>query len=306
MEITGDVFEARAAALLARLREPVLRSLRDSDIRAEALNEIVLVGGATRMPVVRRAVTRMFGRFPSTAVHPDEAVALGAAIQAGLKARDIDLKEIVLTDVCPYSLGVESTEMGPNGQVRGSVFSPVIERNTVVPASRVQSFYPVHNGQRKVTFNIYQGESRNVADNIRLGEVEIPVPPGKASEVEIQCRFTYDINGLIEINLTVPATGESRELLIVDDEGPKGEDLAQQRARLALLKQHPRENEANRAALSRANRCYEDYLGDKRDYVAGLMSRFEAVLETQDPVAADHARAELTSALDALEGESYL
>jgi molecular chaperone HscC len=181
----------------------------------------------------------------------------------------------------------------------------VIERNTVVPASRVQSFYPVHNGQRKVTFNIYQGESRNVADNIRLGEVEIPVPPGKASEVEIQCRFTYDINGLIEINLTVPATGESRELLIVDDEGPKGEDLAQQRARLALLKQHPRENEANRAALSRANRCYEDYLGDKRDYVAGLMSRFEAVLETQDPVAADHARAELTSSLDALAGESY-
>jgi molecular chaperone HscC len=306
MEITGEVFEARAAALLARLREPVLRSLRDSDIRAEALSEIVMVGGATRMPVVRRAVTRMFGRFPSTAVHPDEAVALGAAIQAGLKARDIDLKEIVLTDVCPYSLGVESTEMGPNGQARGSVFSPVIERNTVVPASRMQSFFPVHNGQRKVTFNIYQGESRNVADNIRLGQVEIPVPPGKASEVEIQCRFTYDINGLIEVNLNVPATGESRELLIVDDDGPKGQDLAQQRARLALLKQHPRENEANRAALARANRCYEDYLGDKRDYVAGLMSRFEAVLETQDPVAADHARAELTSALDALEGESYL
>ncbi|MDH4385269.1 MAG: Hsp70 family protein [Caulobacter sp.] len=306
MEITGEVFEARAAALLARLREPVLRSLRDSDIRAEALSEIVMVGGATRMPVVRRAVTRMFGRFPSTAVHPDEAVALGAAIQAGLKARDIDLKEIVLTDVCPYSLGVESTEMGPNGQARGSVFSPVIERNTVVPASRMQSFFPVHNGQRKVTFNIYQGESRNVSDNIRLGQVEIPVPPGKASEVEIQCRFTYDINGLIEVNLNVPASGESRELLIVDDEGPKGQDLAQQRARLALLKQHPRENEANRAALSRANRCYEDYLGDKRDYVAGLMSRFEAVLETQDPLAADHARAELTSALDALEGESYL
>ncbi len=306
LEITADDFETRCAALLTRLREPVLRALRDSDIRPEALKEVVLVGGATRMPVVRRAVTRMFGRFPSNAVHPDEAVALGAAIQAGLKARDKDLKEVVLTDVCPYSLGVESSETGPGGVIRGSVFVPIIERNTVVPASRVSSFTTIRDSQRKVEFGVYQGESRNVSDNIKLGQIEVPVPARKAGQIEIECRFTYDINGLLEIDVHVPETGERRELVIVDEEALTPEELAAQRTRLAGLKQHPRESEANRAALARANRCYEDFLGDTRQYVASLISRFEAVLDGQDPRSVDHARQELTKALDELEGESFL
>ena len=151
-EITAEDFEQRSATLLTRLREPVIRALRDGDIQSESLKEIVMVGGATRMPIVRRAVTRMFGRFPSTTVHPDEAVAIGAAIQAGLKARDSALKEVVLTDVCPYTLGVDSGERMADGALRMGIFSPVIERNTVVPASRVRTFSTLEDGQRKVLF----------------------------------------------------------------------------------------------------------------------------------------------------------
>ena len=114
--VDGHVYDDPEAELLTRLRDPVLRSLRDSSIAFEALDEIVLVGGATRMPLVRKAVTRMFGRFPSASVNPDEAVARGAAVQAALKSRDADLREVVLTDVCPYTLGVASAEKHAGGR----------------------------------------------------------------------------------------------------------------------------------------------------------------------------------------------
>jgi molecular chaperone HscC len=299
-EITTDTFETLAAPLLDRLKEPVLRAVRDSDLRPADLSEIVLVGGATRMPLVRRAVTRMFDRFPS------HAVALGAAVQAGLKARDAALREVAVTDVCPYSLGVDIAERLDNGNIRNGLFAPIIERNIAVPASRVESFGTMQNGQTVVEFGIYQGESRYVSDNINLGKISVPVPPRPAGEVQIECRFTYDINGLIEVDVHVPLTGERRQLVIVDEDGPTGADLEKQRKALEKLKVHPREGDANRAALARANRCYENFLGDKRALVGQLISQFETVLDAQDARHIDRARTELTQALDRLEGETFL
>jgi molecular chaperone HscC len=304
--ICADDLEAKAAPLLARMREPVLRALRDSQIKADDLREIVLVGGATRMPIVRRAVTRLFGRFPSNAVNPDEAVAIGAAIQAGLKARDSALKEIVLTDVCPYSLGVETSERLPNGELRGGVFSPIIERNTVIPASRVKSFVTLRDGQRAVRFDIYQGESRQATDNILLSRMEIPVPPAPAGEVDVEVRFTYDINGLLEVDVHVPKTGERRELVVMDEEGASAVDIDKRRAELAALKQHPRDADANKAALARALRCFENFLGDRRQYVSRATAELESVLDRQDPREIDRAREALIATLDALEGETWL
>ncbi|MBI1682466.1 Hsp70 family protein [Caulobacter hibisci] len=306
IEITTEDFEAAAAPLLAKLKEPVSRALRDGGLGPNDLKEIILVGGATRMPLVRRTVTRMFGRFPSTAVHPDEAVVAGAAIQAGLKSRDAALKDVVMTDVCPYSLGVDVAEPGPMGSMRTGIFSPVIERNTVVPASRAKIFGTLQNNQRKVIFGIYQGEARMVADNVRLGEVEIPVPPGKAGEVAVECRFSYDVNGLIEIDVLVPQTNERRQLVIVDEDDQRSSDLEQRRAALAALKVHPRDTDANRAAIARAQRCYELFLGETREHVGALLSQFEGVLEGQDPRQIEIARQQLLTALDALEGESFL
>ena len=305
-EITTDTFETLASALLDRLKEPVLRAVRDSNLRPADLSEIVLVGGATRMPLVRRTVTRMFDRFPSHAVNPDEAVAMGAAVQAGLKARDAALREVAVTDVCPYSLGVDVSERLDNGNIRNGLFAPVIERNIAVPASRVESFGTMANGQTVVEFGIYQGESRYVSDNIKLGKISIPVPPRPAGEVQVECRFTYDINGLIEVDVHVPLTGERRQLVIIDEDGPTGADLEKQRKALEALKVHPRESDANRALLTRASRCYENFLGDKRAIVGQLISQFETVLDAQDPRHIERARIELTQALDRLEGETFL
>jgi molecular chaperone HscC len=292
--------------LLERLREPVKRALRDGALRIDALSEIVLVGGATRMPVVRRAVTRMFGRFPSTEINPDEAVAVGAAVLAGLKARDVALKEVVLTDVCPYSLGVATGEKMPDGSLRTDIFSPVIERNTVVPASRVRRFSTLTANQAKVKFNIYQGEARYVSDNLKIGEIEVPIPPKSPVGTPVDCRFTYDINGLIEVDVHVPASGETRQLVILDEEsGPSGEELARLRESLAALKTHPREQEVNRSALARGLRCYEASLGDAREFVGQAISRFEAVINRQDPRAIEHARLEFLKSLDAVDGETF-
>jgi molecular chaperone HscC len=307
LTITDDEFSTLAAPLVERLRTPVLRALRDSRIQVASLAEIVLVGGATRMPIVKRAVTKMFGRFPAQVINPDEAVALGAAVQAGLKARDHDLREVVLTDVCPYSLGVDVSERLSNGSIRGGMFAPIIERNTVIPASREKSFSPLNDGQRSVEFTVYQGESLRCADNIALGKISIPLPAGRADGTTITCRFTYDINGLLEVDLFVPQSGERRQLVLMEETAPMSAiELDRRRELLAQLKVHPRELENNRSLIARGERCYEGALGERREHVGQCLSQFEQAVETQDPRTIETARANFTKVLDAIEGETFL
>jgi molecular chaperone HscC len=258
------------------------------------------------MPIVRRAVTRMFGRFPNSTLHPDHAVALGAAIQAGLKSRDAAIEEIRLTDVCPFTLGVNTAAIDQTGKIRSGLFSPVIERNTVVPASRVRPFFTLQDNQPFVEFGIYQGEAREVVSNVRLGSIKIAVPPKPAGQVVIHCRFSYDASGLLEVDVTVPETGESKQLVIVDDDTAGLEDLATRRQALEALKVHPREEAANAATLARAERCYEAFLGAKREQIGALITSFQAVLDQQDPRAIATSRKALEGELDRIEGERFL
>ncbi|HEX8256398.1 MAG TPA: molecular chaperone HscC [Allosphingosinicella sp.] len=306
LTVTAEEFEAKVEPLIARMREPVLRSLRDSGLSPDALSEVILIGGSTRMPVVRKAVARMFGRFPNATVNPDEAVALGAAVQAGLKARDAALREVVLTDVCPFSLGVETARDHGSGRYEDGIFTPIIERNTTVPASRSQMFSTMQANQLMVKVRVYQGESRSVVENVLIGELDVPVPRGPAGQ-GIECRFSYDINGLLEVDVSVPASNERRQLVIFDSETEMDEaELQRRREALAVLKVHPRDEEANRAVLARAERCWQDSLGDTRGYVDQIIGEFKAAVETQDPRTAERAREALSTALDGLEGASFL
>jgi molecular chaperone HscC len=305
-EVTTEDFEAAASALTDRLKTPVLRALRDADIRPESLSEIILIGGSTRMPVVRRTVARMFGRFPNASINPDEAVALGAAVQAGLKARDAALKEVVLTDVCPYSLGVDIAERLPGGAIEAGIFSPIIERNTTVPVSRVNGYETMEPNQREIRLGIYQGEARRVADNVRIGELKVPMPRGPAGQ-PIEVRFSYDINGLLEVDVTVPGSGESHSLVIADPEDQVSPwEMEKRRAALAALKQHPRDAEPNRAALARAERLWENALGFERDEIGHMIQHFQAALASQDPRTAARARDDLMAALDRIDGPAWL
>lgn len=303
--LTTAAFEEAAKPLIDRLREPVLRSMRDSGIKSAELSEIILIGGATRMPLVRSAVTRMFGRFPNATVNPDEAVALGAAVQAGLKSRDEALREVVVTDVCPYSLGVDVARQLPGGGYEEGLFAPIIERGTVIPASRIHSFSTLRDNQTNVEFGIYQGEARLVRDNVEIGRTTVRVPRGPAGQ-RMDVRFSYDVSGLLEVDILVAQTGESVSLTIND--GMAGDEAALEKARnaLAKLKLHPRDEAENKAAMARGEKCFENFLGEQRFWVGEVVARFNAALETQDPRTIEAARKELHLSLDQLEGETFL
>lgn len=298
-------FEERAAPLVKRLREPVLRALRDAGIPVDGLSDVILIGGATRMPIVRRTVTKMFGRFPNATINPDEAVAIGAAIQAGLTERHLDLKEVVVTDVCPYSLGISIARQLPGGGVENGIFAPIIERSTVVPASRSHMFETMADNQRQVDIVIYQGEARLVDDNIEIGKMQVAVPPAPAGQM-FEVRFTYDISGLLEVDTHVLKSGARDQLVIIDtdEDAPRTSDAS--RALLDKLKVHPRDGEENRAALARGERCFENFLGERRQHVAALIAQFSNALETQDPRIVETERRRLLAELDELEGQTFL
>jgi len=299
--ITQDQLIKLYTPLLDRLRAPIERALRDARIRVADLDEILLVGGTTRMPLIRKLTASLFGRFPSITLNPDEVVAQGAAIQAALKARDSALEEVVLTDVCPYTLGIEVSRTMGKVQEAGH-YLPIIERNSVVPVSRVKTVNTLQDNQRHVIVNIFQGESRLVKDNIALGELEIQVPPHKAGEVEIDVRFTYDSNGILEADVRIPMTGEAHTLVIENNPGVLSAAEIQERLKaLESLKIHPREQQVNTHMVARLERLYQEYLGDARELIGMWASQFQQVLETQDERQIGEVRKRLAEQVDRFE-----
>ena len=304
--VTADAFEEACAPLIARLREPVVRAMRDCGIASDSLSDIVLVGGATRMPVVRKAITRMFGRFPNSNVHPDHAVAMGAAIQAGLLDNGEGLEEIRISDVAPFTMGVEVSDRDQTGRIHDGLFSPIIQRNTPVPVSREHSYSTMHDGQRHVTLRVYQGEARLVRDNVLLGQIDIPVPNGPQGK-EVRVRFTYDSSGLLEVDASVPETGFEKNLVIADDEGRRDKAAFEKRRKeLAKLKVHPRDEQENVALMARAERTYESFSGPMREHIGQMILAFASAIESQDPRAILDAREKFTAALDELDGSAPL
>ncbi len=306
-EIDEEELTKLVEPLLQRLRTPVERALRDATIRASELNSVVLAGGATRMPIVRKLVSRMFGRFPAVNLNPDEAIALGAAIQAGLKMRDSALEEVVMTDVAPYSLGIAiARQVAPN-QYDGGHYLPIIERNLTVPVSRIENITTIRDYQRELTVSIFQGESRLVKDNVYLGKIEFPVPSKKAGEVSVDIRFTYDISGVLEVEATVKETDEKYKVLITENAGVMSpEEMAKRFRELADLKIHPRDQMENRTLIAHADRLYEQSLGDVRHFLAQQIASFQVSLESQNIDVIRHERSKLKEILQQIESESFL
>ena len=294
-------YEENCAPLLQRLRQPIERALMDARLRPDALDEVVLVGGATRMPMVRQLVTRLFGRLPLCTINPDETVARGAAIQAALKSRDAALDEVVLTDVMPYSLGIAVSEE-VDGQRYGNRFSPIIERNTPVPVSRVQNIQTIHNGQTTITLDVRQGESPMASENLQLGTLDVALPARPKGEATVNVRFTYDANGLLEVEAQVPLTGQTVQRLIQRDSQVMDEaTIKRTLERMKRLKIHPRDKQENAYLIHRAKRLYEDHLGVTRSAIGHALTRFEIALSSQDEHQIRQARSEFKSYLDSID-----
>ncbi|WP_020396519.1 molecular chaperone HscC [Thiolinea disciformis] len=288
--------------LWQRLQRPIETALRDAKLKPADLDEVILVGGATRMQYFRSLIAKMFRRVPSANLDPDLVVAMGASIQAGLKARDQALEDMVLTDVCPYSLGVGTYNENDHLSTQGDLFSPIIERNTVIPCSRMSAYYTVNDNQTKLNLEFFQGEHRLVKNNISLGQLEVRLPKAKRGEEGVTVRLSYDVNGVLEVDVEVISTGEKHYKMILNTPSQLNEqDIAASKAKLSALKFHPREQEMNLALLARAERLYEGRLGDQREAVLRAIRWFESILEQQDPSAIGEAQTEFSQFLDTIE-----
>lgn len=299
-------YEKACDSLLEKIRKPIKRSLSDANLKLSEIDEIILVGGATKLPIIRKFVGKLFGRVPGTSINPDEAVALGAAIQGAMKERKDAIKEVVLTDVCPFTLGTEVVIEREDNRLESGHFCPIIERNTVIPASRTERLYTARDNQTKIRINILQGESRLASNNLSLGELFLEVPKGAAGQEAVDVTYTYDINSLLEVEATVVSNGMKKRQIIKNSETDMTEEMIEERMKeLSYLKVPPREQEENKLLLFRSERMYEESVGEKRKKIEYYVHRFELVLDKQDPVKTAAARAELREALDALEEEPY-
>jgi molecular chaperone HscC len=301
-------FEQISEGLLARVRVPIERALRDARLHPETISNVILAGGASRMPMFRHLIGRLFKRLPLSNINPDEVVARGAAVRAGMLARDVKLEEFILTDVTPFTLGIEVSHRPAKGGARiDGIYLPIIERNTVIPCSRVQHVFNMEDRQSKIDIRVYQGESRLVRDNILLGKTEVRFPPAKAGEAKIDVRFTYDNSGLLEVETLVAATGVRSTLVIAGSASALSEEeIAARLAKLAALKTLPSEDAENQALLAKANRMFAETLGENRAHIGAMLDKFRAALEGQDPMQIRLAAAQLSALLAQFDDEFFL
>ena len=301
LRLSLEEYERVCAPLLDRLRKPIERSLRDANVSLDEIDRIVLVGGATKSPVVRKFVAKLFGRIPSFGINPDEAVAIGAALQCGMKSRDKEIREVVLTDVCPFTLGTEI--MVDNGIFEEpGHYLPIIERNTVIPVSRTETVYTAHDNQTRIQVKILQGESRMAQNNLLLGELSVPVPQGPKGKEAVDITYTYDVNSLLEVEVYVRSSKLRRKILIRGNQSRLSQEEAEKRMEaLQYLKQNPRDEEPNRLVLLRGERLYEESTGDVRKQIDRAMMEFDRALKKQDRTDIERARKTLHKFLDGLE-----
>jgi molecular chaperone HscC len=281
--VTRDNLETWVNPTLARIELPIRRALADAKLTREQIDEVILVGGATRMPLVVRRVKDLFGKDPHGRLNPDEVVALGAAVQAGLVGRAGAVEDLVVTDVAPFTLGVAvSKQFGSD--IQDGYFDPVIERNTTIPSSRIKRYSTVVPNQRTICVRVYQGEGRKVTDNLLLGEFDVNgIPPGPPGQ-EVDIRFTYDLNGVLEVEATVVATKRTVSHVIARHAKGLTEEQVRRAVReMEKLKAHPREEEVNRFLLARAERVFKELPAELRRQLSDLLDGFEAGLESRDP-----------------------
>jgi molecular chaperone DnaK len=204
MKLTRAKFEALVDDLIQKTVEPCRKALKDAGLSAAEIDEVVLVGGMTRMPKVQEIVKQFFGKEPHKGVNPDEVVAIGAAIQAGVLQGDV--KDVLLLDVTPLSLGIETL---------GGVFTRIIERNTTIPTKKSQVFSTAEDNQGAVTIRVFQGEREMAADNKMLGQFDLMgIPPAPRGMPQIEVTFDIDANGIVNVSAKDKATGKEQQIRI--------------------------------------------------------------------------------------------
>merc|ERR1711991_1018488 len=204
IKLSRSKFETLVGELVEKTIEPCKQALKDAGLGAGEINDVILVGGMTRMPKVIEAVKNFFGKDPNRSVNPDEVVALGAAVQGGVLSGDV--KDVLLLDVTPLSLGIETL---------GGVFTKLIEKNTTIPTNKSQTFSTADDNQSAVTIRVFQGERQIAADNKLLGQFDlVGIPPAPKGTPQIEVTFDIDANGIVKVSAKDKATGKEHQIQI--------------------------------------------------------------------------------------------
>ena len=280
LKLTRAAFEAMVEELVQRTRKPCEDAMKDAGMAASEIDEIVLVGGQTRMPRIRDFVKQVFGKEPNMSVNPDEVVAMGAAIQAGVLQGDV--KDVLLLDVTPLSLGIETL---------GGVFTRLIDRNTTIPTKKSQVFSTADDNQSAVTISVCQGEREMAADNKNLGQFNLEgLPPAPRGVPQIEVAFDIDANGIVNVSATDKATGKEQAIRIEASGGLSDDDIEQ------MVK----DAEAN-AEADKERRESVEVRNNAESLIHATeksISENEDTVETEDREAAEAAIAELRTALE--------
>lgn len=302
LSVPLEKYRIECLPLLDKIQKPIERSLKDAGIKLSQIDEVILVGGATKLPIIRKFVAKLFGKMPNISLNPDEVVALGAAMQGAMKERNEMIKEVVLTDVCPFTLGTEVVmNIDENTRVGGH-FCPIIERNTVIPVSRQETLYTAHDNQTSIQVKVLQGESRFAKNNLYLGEINVSVPKAKEGEESIEVTYTYDVNSILEVIVKVVSTGEEKKLIIQrEDCDMTREEIEKRFEELSYLKILPRDEEVNKRLLFRGERLYEEAYGMMRNQIDYAITEFERVLDSRDKSKIEEAAKKLSKFLDNIE-----
>ena len=311
-EITQENFRETVKPLLVKMKVAIDKALQDGNTDAREIEKVILVGGAVKLGIIEEFVEKYFhkmrgekiyfnnddfienNKLVSIAADPDTVVAYGVGIAVGMKERNKMFKERILTDVCPFTLGTELV---------GKRFAPIIPRNTTVPTSKSEYFYTIDDYQDKVNVGIYQGESLNIDDNLFLGNFLIDVPRNIAGKEAINVRFTYDINGILEVEATVVSTGLKKSKLIVN--GDLSEEEKNEKIKmLEEIKIQSENKNKDKLLLERANRIYAEIVNTEiRNHISDYLENYKMVVATGDRIHIQKAKESFSQFLDKIDPE---
>ncbi len=274
-KLNQDILFEICMPLFSRIKKLFIHILRDAQARVSDLDDLIMVGGSSRLTVVKRFLTELLGKEPIVLGETDKVVAMGAGVYAGIRARREDIRDMLLTDVCPFTLGVETWRK--KSDLQGYLL-PMIERNSTLPTSHCQRLVTMNDYQDGITVRIYQGEEYYAKDNLFLGEISIPVYPKPAGEEWIDVYFTYDINGLLYVE--VANAQDVRNHILLSNQELSRSELERYRKEMQKLMIPPIQQEENKKILEELTQYYHNSVGGRREQIGLFINWFARYLHS--------------------------